>query len=505
MFIKLINRFLADKRGNFPIMAVIAFPVIFGSVAFSVDIMNNLRMRTELQNANDTAVLYATRSFQETKAVPSTILVEKFIKANFNGPLQNVKVSFDKTKNEMKLTSQSAQTPYMMNYFGNHSSVLNVESRATLGVAGILEFSLALDTTESMMYDGRMDGLKVAAKNFVQLLFDVKDRGADVKGAIVPFSRYVNVGVSRRNEAWMDVPADVDTRKTVEKEKKETPIIGWKDCVTKTYPAQTINHPATNGWTENRDGVIIQHAGTAAWTEYKQAGSWQDCKPIYGPEKTVKWTETSGKLYTWNGCVGSREYPYNVQEDYGNRKFPGLMDVSCADELQPLTGIRGQLISTIAKLKPSDNTYIPEGIMWGTRTLTHSMPFSEAKAPDPSASAVTKDRKALVIMTDGDNTLSPNLASEGGNNNMSPNTAWHKGTNVALANQYTLAACNEAKSKGIEVYTISFGTSVSAAVKDLLEQCASKSDFSFQASNAAALNTAFKDIADQLLSVRLSQ
>jgi predicted Fe-Mo cluster-binding NifX family protein len=333
----------------------------------------------------------------------------------------------------------------------------------------------------------------------------VKDRGADVKGAIVPFSRYVNVGVSRRNETWMDVPADVDTRKTVEKEKKEKPITGWKDCQTITYPAYTINHPGKNAWTENRDGVIINHPAVPGWTENVPAGSWQDCKPIYGPEKTVKWTETTGKLITWNGCVGSREYPYNLQEDYGTRKFPGLMDVKCADELQPLTEIRGQLVSTIAKLKPYDNTYIPDGIMWGIRMLTNSAPFTEAKASNPSVSAVTKDRKALILMTDGDNTLSPNAANKAGKNNMSPNSAWHEGSDVVLANQYTIAACNEAKAKGLEVYTIAFGTSVSPDVKNLLDQCASKAEYSFEASNATALNTAFKDIADQLLSVRLSQ
>ncbi|MGL4406672.1 MAG: hypothetical protein ACRCT6_12985, partial [Notoacmeibacter sp.] len=325
------------------------------------------------------------------------------------------------------------------------------------------------------------------------------------KGAIVPFARYVNVGVANRNQVWMDVPADVDTRTSVVKSKKETPIIGWKNCVTKFYGPQTINHPATNGWTEYKDGVPIVHPGKAAWTEFKPGGSWQQCDPIYGPERTVTWTENSGKLITWNGCVGSREYPYNLQDGYDNRKFPGLMDTWCSSELQPLTTVRSTLINKINSLGTSDNTYIPDGVMWGLRTLTNSMPFTEAKADNSNQSQVQKDRKALIIMTDGANTLSPNLSTQSGKNNMSPNSAWHNGNDVTLANQYTLAACNEAKSKGMEVYTITFGDQVPMNIRELLEQCASKKDFSFHASNGTSLNEAFKDIADQLLSVRLSQ
>jgi Flp pilus assembly protein TadG len=503
MLNKLINRFLADKRGNFPIMAVFAFPVLFGGVALSIDVMNNLRMRTELQNANDTAVLYATRSFQETKTVPGNTLVEKFIKANFNGPLQNVKATFDTVKNEMKVTSQSPQTPYMMNYFGNHSSVLGVESRATLGVSGILEFSLALDTTESMKYDGRMDGLKVAARNFVNMLYNVKDRGADVKGSIVPFARYVNVGVSRRDEPWMDVPADVDKRVSDRVCKKvRGPKIGTTNCRIETWEAGSSYDPGYPGWWSNNDGVQVWNPGKAPSTNTWAAGSQNKCDNVYGPDvESCK----DGAFITWHGCVGSREYPHNLEEGYGGNKFPGLMDTWCSAELQPLTTSRTTLLNKINSLTPSDNTYIPEGVMWGARMLTNAAPFSEAKAVDPAMSAVTKDRKALIIMTDGDNTLSPSTTNNGVKYKMSPKSAWHEKSDVTQANLYTLAACTEAKSAGLEVYTIAFGTSVSADVIQLLKDCASNSDFSFQASNAAALNTAFKDIADQLLSVRLSQ
>ncbi|MGL4405438.1 MAG: TadE/TadG family type IV pilus assembly protein, partial [Notoacmeibacter sp.] len=189
MLMKIGKKFAGDRGGNFSLLGVLAFPVMFSGVALSVDIANNLRARSDLQNANDTAVLFATRFYQEKKAVPSVDTVTKYITANFSGQLQNVKVEFSAIKSEMTVNAESVQKPMMMNYFGNHNSILKAESKATLGVAGILEFALALDTTESMNYENRIGGLKIAARNFVNMLYDVKDRGADVKGAIVPFAR----------------------------------------------------------------------------------------------------------------------------------------------------------------------------------------------------------------------------------------------------------------------------------------------------------------------------
>jgi Flp pilus assembly protein TadG len=495
MSVKLINRFLADKRGSFPIMAVIAFPVIFGGVALSVDLMNNLRMRTELQNASDTAVLYTTRFYQEKKALPTTLQVEKFIKANFNGPVQNVKISFDTVKSEMKLTSESAQTPYMMNYFGNHNSVLKAEARATLGVSGILEFALALDTTKSMNEEGRIGGLKTAANSFVNMMMDVKDRGADVRGGIVPFERYVNVGVGYRTAPWMQVPTEYDNR--TYKQSCSKPQISCNKTEQVCTPAQTINHPAQGGSCWYEDGIKKCWAGSAAWVENVAAKCKNKCtEPVYGAEVcTTK--QTGGDNWTWKGCVLSRMNGWNVKEQFGGNKFTGILDgeswKSCATPLQALTGTRSVLLGSISALTPSGDTYLPEGVMWGTRVLTMSEPFTESN----DIVSGLETRKALILMTDGMNSLRSNQ------------WGWHD----ALSNMedssepdgVTLAACNEAKAKNIEVYTVSFGSAVPNKVKTMLDSCASKPEFNFHASNNADLLAAFRGIGDKLLSVRLSQ
>ena len=136
--------------------------------------------------------------------------------------------------------------------------------------------------------------------------------------------------------------------------------------------------------------------------------------------------------------------------------------------------------------------------MWGMRTLTQAQPFAEGRPATGNARPV---RKALVVMTDGKNTLSPVATRTA----LSANGIVHDGKDEVLANRYTEQSCAAAKTAGIEVYTISFGNQVPKNVRSLLETCATTPQLYFHASNAAALNDAFNKIADELLSIRLTQ
>ena len=500
MVLNLVRKLARDKRGNFAIMTVVTFPMLFAGVALSVDVSNNLRLKTDLQNANDTAVLFATRSFQETKTVPTKAQVQDFVQANLKrGTASNVVVTFDTTTNVMTLTSESSSKPLLMNYFYTGATKVKVLSKATLGVSGILEFALALDTTWSMNEENRIGGLKTAANSFINMMMDVRDRGATVRGGIVPFERYVNVGLSNRNQSWMTIPAETDTRKSETKCKKNR--IACNAWENKTRAAYTINHPAEPGSCWYEDGVKKCWSGSAAWTENVPARSWRECTaPVWGADICTT-AMTSGTQWTWKGCVLSRMNGWNIKEAFDGQKFTGILDglnwdggswKSCATEILPLTDSRSALLAAVSGLTPSGDTYIPEGIMWGTRLLTAGLPFTEA-----STDTVIEKRRALVVMTDGQNSVQMN--QWGWHDNL-PNPE-----DMTVPNNVTLQACNEAKSKGIEVYTVAFGSSVPITIRNLLKDCASKPEFNSFAANNSELLAVFKDIGNNLLGVRLSQ
>jgi von Willebrand factor type A domain len=134
-------------------------------------------------------------------------------------------------------------------------------------------------------------------------------------------------------------------------------------------------------------------------------------------------------------------------------------------------------------------TYIPAGLLWGWNVLDAGEPFTQAKTDDQMKAI--GGTKFLVLMTDGENTLSPIFQ-------------YHYGTDKNLANSKMITLCNNIKQAGITVYTVGFKVDSSTA-KDLLESCASDPSKAFDAADDAALQASFYTIAKQLATLRLSK
>lgn len=484
------SSFMQNRKGNVAMVFALAFPAVMASVALGVDISNTLNVKTEMQDANDTAVLFAARYFKEYRKQPTMSLVQKFLDANSSYSIIAQKLEFNPTKTEFTLVSQSTVKTYLMGYFGQKNNTYQALSKANLGFSDTMEFVLSLDTTGSMAVDDKIGGLKIAATDFIDTMFDAKDRGADIKGSIVPFAQYVNVGKSRKGQSWLSVPKDIDTRVTTNVCKTEKPVVGETNCRSVCYPASTVNYPEVPGHCTTNDGVKSCTPNQPAKTVHYDASCNNMCDPIYGPEQTTCGNETTGNLITWQGCVGSRPHPLNVKDSgYATKRIPGLLNVECSVELQPLTDNRSKLLDTIASLTPSGETYLPQGVMWGTRMLTPHAPFTEGKSVGKGGRPI---RKVLVLMTDGMNTLSPD-------------GEYHTNADAAMADDYTLQACKEAKAQKLEVFTISFGNDVPVAVQNLLRDCATEPAYFYDAKNTEALKETFKDISNEMLAIKLTQ
>ena len=72
------------------------------------------------------------------------------------------------------------------------------------------------------------------------------------------------------------------------------------------------------------------------------------------------------------------------------------------------------------------------------------------------------------------------------------------------ADRETLAACAEARSKGVTVFTIAFGRSISPAGKNIMRQCAGDDSRYFEAKDGADLGLVFKSIGDSMYTFKLS-
>jgi Mg-chelatase subunit ChlD len=325
---------------------------------------------------------------------------------------------------------------------------------------GGAEIALVLDNTGSMATEGRMVALKAAAKSLVDTVMGSKGANGYLKIGIVPFSDYVNVGLSNRNASWMNVPADwTDPAKTV--------------CET-SYPNATASNCHAAQGVQNIDGVVTPY-------------TYQVCDWVYGNPVTT--CSTQAYQHRWHGCVGSRNSPLDLGVGNSQATYPGIMDPSCTMPVTPLTDNQATLDTALDAMQPEGETYIAAGVLWGWNLLDPDAPYTEAKSY--SQMNASHGSKVMVIMTDGENTRSPVYP-------------YHYGSNSVQADSITSKLCDGAKQAGITVYTVGFKVQAQSS-KDLLLSCASDPSKAFDAADNAALQASFDSIAKQFAMLHLSR
>ena len=165
-------------------------------------------------------------------------------------------------------------------------------------------------------------------------------------------------------------------------------------------------------------------------------------------------------------------------------------------------------------LSPGGNTNSAEGMMWGWRVLSPEAPFESEFAYDDG-----KWQKAVVLMTDGFNTVSSRdtpWGTELGPYGYGREERMGVGVNTAseMRNEIDnklVRICSRMKEKGILVYAITFGLDDNdpdeAATKHVFQACASEDEepYYFDAPDGEDLKDAFADIAADLVQLHVSK
>lgn len=179
-------------------------------------------------------------------------------------------------------------------------------------------------------------------------------------------------------------------------------------------------------------------------------------------------------------------------------------------QVRALTTNESDVLGWINAMQANGYTNIEEGVMWGWRLLSPTVPFTEGRAYEDA-----ENRKILIIMTDGANTY---------NTNSSPNRSFYSAfgfvkanflgttsndedTVVEQMNARTLEACqNIADQTDIIVYTIAFQIPADqASAIEIMADCASDPSKAFDAANNADLLEAFRLIGQDIATLRLAE
>ncbi len=454
----LFKKFKTDLRGNTTIMFALAVVPLLLAAGAGVDMLRVNNAQTVLQGAADAAAVAGASSGTVDQAQLNKI-VEDYVKAN--GTEQVLKsmtgldAKLDQKARTFSVTINGALDTTLMRVAGIDTMNVGAYSQVALANEG-LEVALVLDNTGSMNDSNRLPALKAAAKQLVDEVFTAAGNNY-IRVGVVPFSEYVNVGLGNRNAPWIDVPADTST----------TTNQCWD-----TYPNATKSncHMETSSW--DLDGV--PQTSTYEVCDWDYGSPVQQCGPVTNSQ-------------TWNGCVGSRDVSNDTSIGDPNSKYPGVQNVNCPIELMPLSNDRMSVNGKIDAMTGVGNTYIPSGLLWGWHLLDPNQPFTEAKSA--GWMKAHGGHKALVLMTDGDNTLTASYP-------------YHTpSADPSVANAKVTALCDSIKGEDITVYTVSLMVT-NPVSKAMLVNCASDGSKAFTADDPSALAEAFHSITESLLAMR---
>ncbi|MFO1121691.1 MAG: VWA domain-containing protein [Hyphomicrobiales bacterium] len=463
--------YLRSQTGSVATTFAVSALGLILAVGCAIDYQRWSRAQTELQSVVDAAALAAAASPKSDAADLKAIALEYI---GSNGQLAEIKdlqepeFSYDSDQGRLTVAMNGKVDMAFMSLAGIFDMDVHARSQVQQPTIPPVEAVLVLDTTYSMV-GSKIDTLKTAAGNLVTSIL----ANDEARVGIVPFASYVNVGVSRRNEPWANVPAD----STTQTESCSTSYPNAKNCTTTK---------TTTTCTSTKDGVTITSSCTKSSTTCE---SWGD------PVKTCKPATSTTKFY---GCFGSRAEAYRPVISSIDQQYPGMMNTTCAAEILELTDNESTVGKMIKNLSVNGETYLPGGITWGWNMLTPEAPLTSALSVVDLQKKGGK--KVMVLMTDGANTLAPTNANAGSHSAI----ASSKYKNTTYTNDLTAKLCENVKADGIEVYTVLFDVK-DATIETLLRNCASEPAKSYVASDSAELIAAFDDIAKQLAQLRIVQ
>jgi Mg-chelatase subunit ChlD len=457
-----------------------------------------------LQDALDSAAL-AVGGMQHLPEADQRAMAQRYFDANYPASEIGVAGTLNVTLAERTISlSASANVPTtLLRILGIPSMTVDAETEVTKEMKG-LELALVLDNTGSMSSSGKMTALKQAATDLLQILFNGQPSHARMKIGVVPFDQTVrlpNAG-SAATRSWIDQTGT----SSVARLNFDNNRYAWD-----IYPAaarQSWQLDASQFWrgcVEARpNGIEYLDTAPAAgqpdtfWVPYFQPDE---------PDNNAAMHNNFPNSYTGDGVPNTQPWQDRLRR---SAKYAGLNDAGphrgC--ELQPilpLTNQRGPIQSTINGMSPNAWTHIAIGLGWGWRVLSPTQPFTEG-GPYNDPDTI----KALILMTDGVNTINTNNAPMG-----SSYTAYgylaqarlgsaNYNTAINNMNADTAAMCTRIKNAGIRMYTILLMEN-NATVVNLMRNCASDPSRFFHTPSTAMLQQNFRAIATELSNLRLSR
>lgn len=517
-----IKSFGSDERGVFAVIFGILAIVLVAFGGAAVDFVSIQNARAMTQSTLDSTVLALqpeiyTKTEIELEAMAEAILLERLSTINVSAEIETV----TKTISEGSLFLEAridVPLPFL-----SLVGITNIDARVSAVATRkqlFLEVGMVLDNSGSMNAFARMDNLKTAASSATEIIFDGASTSTTVKIGIVPFTSFVNVGTGNSGAAWIDVAGNssIANDNFDDDDDDSTPFNGpvnrlalydqmnnvqWGGCV------DARPHTETSGPTAHLDTDDTLPDLADPDTLFV---------PSFSPDTPNSWASWQSDYISDTAAAACSSLSGGASERERQErlcKYSGTIDTGAwgpnfdcpSAAILPLSNTKQDVLDAIDVMVASGATNIHMGTIWGLRVVSPTLPFAEGRPYD------TDTTKALIIMTDGENTMYSANNMNGAHyyspygfpvNQRIGAWGWDNTQLRSEMNARTLEACNNAKATGVVVYTVGLNPP-NAATQTMLQQCASSLANAFFPAAPNELDAVFTQIANLLSALRLSQ
>jgi hypothetical protein len=160
----LLKKLAADRSGQFSIMLAVALPMLGAAVGFGVDLSQQQRIKFELQNATDAAVLAATdlgkdgvKEDEVRKRIRSFFLAACPVANCAKAVIQTTTITGDR----VRVDARADVRTFFMGMMGHKYVPAEARSEITIGQEAVYyEVHMALDNTGSMNIVDGLDEIR---------------------------------------------------------------------------------------------------------------------------------------------------------------------------------------------------------------------------------------------------------------------------------------------------------------------------------------------------------
>ncbi len=549
------------ERGNVMVSFAVLSGLVFTIAASAMELSNINANKSQLQAANDAAALLAAKKFSESDSL-NIEEAKKSLFTNMAGAkLKDVttNISFE-TIEDVKYIKLSTNAKYDT-IFAGVLSKNDVDVHAdsyVLTQAKKVEFAFVLDTTGSLSSNNRIGSLKSA----MSTTFDIISTSTgETKFGIVPFNTAVKIepNFTQNWFEWGQAERTINCKNT-STYSDFCKVAQWAidamcayatdgyDCHTKTkfyhkapYTSNSRTYyelvsksyePSGTGykiftrsmkyskpsscWGSNCNNSQTLDLDTQQdftsqgnLNQYNAAPSGMSLSSIryqelFNLDNGFGIPDESERVYqvlnsssprliaypsnlkdNWDGCIIDRAQNFDVSAESPNPSTPDSLypTRTCDDspylpKILPLTDDIQTGRERVQAITPNGYTNITIGIQWGMELLSPSEPLGGG-----TEFFDQETRKIMIIITDGENTRNRYTS------------------NSSEIDFRTKQACQAAKLKGIEVFTVR----LEDGDEQLLKSCASSPDNFFDVKQAANLTGAMQAIMTKVSKLRIAK